>query len=664
MSRAQPITAYTAISYVWGDTSDAVKLQIAIDGRPARISPNLHSALVRLRDHSSSRFLWADALCIDQMPDAAGLAEKEQQVGNMDRTFSKAEHVMIDLGSTPAPEVLAVLDRFFSIPDERWEESRRIVATENFKSSFQYLAPFDLPGVQHDFWPAFAEFMQRPWFSRVWIIQEYALAAQSTFLIGTDTRPGPYLARGFLRALQYMLFLYHSDRRDPVDEKPNARLARVVWDVDQPYTAVLLIDEARRSRPQGLPLSTLLWRTKRFHATNPRDKVYAVFGLVDDAARVKDEIPIDYQSDDTHPLGAQVARYLVRTGNGAYLLYNCLGVRNEPPHPSWELVLTAPTRDGFAELYKPTGQLDHDVYQASGPTRFTCRWQDVAASASPTATTTKPMAASHLLLQVCIVDEITSLGPALPHISTMTHADLASNSSWFPQAWEWMCSVHASHSCPPQLHLQPQPQAAAPRGSMPPLLDFTLQCWQTAIADLIIPPEGEGRGYVRATKHAPSTARLCLEAIDNTARHASCVRRNVEHEFRSTMPLDGRFEAYVYTLSESFVYAFGRRLAVTRRRRFTCCVPREAEDGDVVCIVLGCPMPFVLRRVVTAAAAGGGGGGGGGGGAGAGGRAASTATATAGRVSYRIVGSCYVHGLMDGEALTADYWKEEEIEVR
>jgi hypothetical protein len=602
---------YTAISYVWGDPSDAAKAEIAIDGRQARISPNLHSALTRLRNHSTSRFLWADALCIDQTPDAAGLAEKEEQVGNMDRTFSKAEHVMIDLGSTPAPEVLAVLDRFFSVPQEVWDESRWIVSSQNFKSCFQYLAAFDLPGVQHDFWPSFADFMQRPWFSRVWIIQEYALAVQSTFLIGTDTRPGAYLLGGFLRALQYELFLYHSDRRDPVDEKPNARLARAIWDVDLSYTAILLIAEARQSRPQGLSLATLLKRTKDLLATNQCDKVYAVFGLVDDV-RVKAEIPIDYKSNDTHTLGAQVARYLVGTGNGAYLLYNCLGVRNEQPHPSWELLLTAPKRDGFAMLYHPTGKLENDVYHASGPTQFTSRWKAVV---GPTNTTT----GLALLLHVCIVDEITSASPALPDISTITHADLARNSDWFPQAWDWMCSVHASLPTPP-----------------PPLREFTLQCWKTAIGDLIIPPEGEGRGYVR-TKYAPA-APLCLEAIDNTARHASCVRRNAEHKFRSTMPLDRNFETYAYTISESFVYAFGRRLALTKKHQFTCCVPKEAEAGDFICIVLGCPTPFVLRRVV----AGGGGG----------------------EAYYRLVGSCYVHGLMDGEALTSEYWKEEEIEVR
>jgi len=51
--------AYDAISYVWGDRE--TKFDIYCDGRPFPITANLHWALVRIRDVSNLRIVWADA---------------------------------------------------------------------------------------------------------------------------------------------------------------------------------------------------------------------------------------------------------------------------------------------------------------------------------------------------------------------------------------------------------------------------------------------------------------------------------------------------------------------------------------------------------------------------------------------------------------------------
>lgn len=664
-SHAKPILSYTAISYVWGDDREEVKIDISCDGRRARIPPNLHSALIRLRDPQISKFLWADAICIDQNPNAEGLAEKEQQVRMMDRTFSRAECVIIDLGDIPATDVLEMLDRFFDIPDEKWEQGCHIAQSQNFKSGFQFFAPYDLPGVGNAFWQAFATFMQRPWFTRVWIIQEYTLATKATFLIGKDMRPGTFLPKSILRPLQYMVWLYHYDRLAPVQEEHHHKFASAVWDLDLPHTAALLIQEAKDSRPRGLPLSTLLWRTKRFKATNPRDKVYAIFGLVTNP-KIQERIPIDYKSKDIHPVGVQVARYLIDSDEGPYVLYNCRGIGNADGLDSWEMQLTEPNADNLAELYRPTGVLDHDVYSACGRTRFRHRW---ISGNNSTSISSSDSSRPSLLVGGCIVGRIASLSPALPYPNTIKHADVSAQSTWLIDAFEWMTSVYQQNQ--PHLH-QPNPSQSQSQPSSsssvpsPGLFQFTMQCWTSAICDLMIPPSEQGRGYVR-TSRVP-TARKSLEAVDNSARYGFHERRSTQDSFLSTMKLDDSFVAYANAVSESFRFAFGRRLGLLMigdgeggtAEMTTCTVPREAQESDVVCVVLGCPMPFVLRPVMSAAGEGGGGGSANGGqqqqqdqhklgGAG---------------VYYRIVGSCYVHGMMDGEALKAGFWREEEIEIR
>ncbi|KIX03667.1 uncharacterized protein Z518_07220 [Rhinocladiella mackenziei CBS 650.93] len=473
----------------------------------------------------------------------------------MDRTFSKAEEVIIDLGSDLASDVLEGLDHYHHIPDDIWDRARVIVQTKSFRACFQFP---ELPEVGDAFWPAYTKFMLRPWFSRVWIIQEYALAKKASFLIGSEIRPGSYLPRGIIRALQYMVWLYHSDCREPHEEKPNDEFAKCVWEFDRPHTSALLIQEAREFQPGGMPLNTLLWRTKRFDATDPRDKVYAVLGLVEDCA-VKDRISINYRTKSIHGIGMQVAQYLIESGKGPYVLYNCLGVRSDKM--SWALVLTDPNIDAFSDLYRPTGQLDNLAYLSCGRSQFQFKWGPSpvgknSKGAQPTiaervrrlAIMNYWMQPDHggggpaLIVRGCIIDRVDSRGPALPYTSMIKQDDVTGLSSWLPDSWDWMISVQQLQ------HL--------------PLEEFTMQCWQTAIADLIIPPEGEGRGYVRASKEEVTP--LCLRAIDNAARFVSAQRRNAVKEFRPTMPLDDNFERYNAILSESFRYSFGRRLGVTR----------------------------------------------------------------------------------------------------
>jgi hypothetical protein len=56
--------AYEAISYTWGSDS---KTQILLTSeRTIGLTDSLYSALKRLRLPSTSRCLWADALCINQ----------------------------------------------------------------------------------------------------------------------------------------------------------------------------------------------------------------------------------------------------------------------------------------------------------------------------------------------------------------------------------------------------------------------------------------------------------------------------------------------------------------------------------------------------------------------------------------------------------------------
>jgi hypothetical protein len=53
--------------------------------------------------------------------------------------------------------------------------------------------------------------------------------------------------------------------------------------------------------------------------------------------------------------------------------------------------------------------------------------------------------------------------------------------------------------------------------------------------------------------------------------------------------------------------------------------PQSVMEGDLICIVYGCSVPVVLRK-------------------------AFINDATEGKYYYELIGECYVHGMMDGEA--------------
>jgi hypothetical protein len=74
----------------------------------------------------------------------------------------------------------------------------------------------------------------------------------------------------------------------------------------------------------------------------------------------------------------------------------------------------------------------------------------------------------------------------------------------------------------------------------------------------------------------------------------------------------------------------GKRVGITSSERLTL-LPREAEVGDVVSIFQGVNVPFVLRKSGE---------------------------------HYRLVGSCYLHGMIDGQALEREEWQLHDIVIK
>ncbi|KAF2769619.1 HET-domain-containing protein, partial [Teratosphaeria nubilosa] len=85
--------SYEAISYCWG--SGEIRETIFLNDQAGfKLSMHLLNALYRLRRPLDTRYVWIDAICINQSDDA----ERSSQVDQMYQIFGQARHVIIWLG--------------------------------------------------------------------------------------------------------------------------------------------------------------------------------------------------------------------------------------------------------------------------------------------------------------------------------------------------------------------------------------------------------------------------------------------------------------------------------------------------------------------------------------------------------------------------------------
>lgn len=152
---------YDAISYAWGGEVFSHQLWIDVHGGSSTqlsITANLADALCHFRFRDMSRFLWADAICIDQRDDT----EKSTHITLMTDIYRVAANVLVWLGRGDKVE------RIFA----RIKKIGRLLQTSSFTVSRS--RDDSLMEMVH-------ELVSLPWFSRRWVIQDVVLNPNVTF---------------------------------------------------------------------------------------------------------------------------------------------------------------------------------------------------------------------------------------------------------------------------------------------------------------------------------------------------------------------------------------------------------------------------------------------------------------------------------------------------
>ena len=554
-----PATRYTAISFVYGDRKLSPVVSIRLDGDKLEIPQSLNSTLARLRSlGQNSQCFWASAICINQEETEIGLAEKSLQVRMMDDVYSKAEEVIVDLGDADedTEELLMVLDRYQLITESTWFQIDIKASQSSVAHSIELCTAMNLPGPTSRFWHSFRRFMCRPWFIRVWIVQEFALSQKARLMVGSQFRDKQFLRNAVSRAATHLEILYVQDRFHSAAREPNKTLGDAIWDVLPKSHAVHRICLAAEQADTSRNLCELLDATTTyFKATKECDRVYALLGMATDAT-IKSDVAVDY-NESLANFTLRKSQYILQRQAGKYVLYHSVGDR--AGYSSWTIDLQGPP-DGLPHLMNPDGRLKYGDFMAGGPMNFECHVSESRIGG--------------ITVRACLVDIVqTAMAQGIPHNSELTtHEALVSHSVWLMHAVKWMLDAAT---------IQPLP-----------LSKFTKLCWRAIVADLIMPSESEGRGYCRMRDWAESAR--CLDTVDTVFRAA--YRKWIgELPASYTMDLTSTQLNDIRIYGDSISHTTGRKLAMSHKLNGPCLVPSESRIGDRIVVVEGCQMPFIMR---------------------------------------------------------------------
>jgi len=243
---------YDAVSYTWG--TNVYGGSISIDGADLPIPLNLELALMRIRDYTFERRIWADAVCINM----ADLIERGHQIRKIRKIFQCADAVLVWLG----------------------EETRNHQGLFPFMNLVARTSDVDNPIFGHTYdtqWQALQVLLMHPYFTRMWIVQELAFAHHIKVFQGNDT----LYWKPFVKAIR-------ASRARFAQRKTKLSL-HVGSQVDKAISFVLNIDECSCLSKNGhtrlpvLSLEELVFRFSAAEASHPLDSIY---GLLDIAADV------------------------------------------------------------------------------------------------------------------------------------------------------------------------------------------------------------------------------------------------------------------------------------------------------------------------------------------------------------------------------------------
>lgn len=512
------IPTYEALSYVWGSLEDPIDIQVG--AHTLAVTNNLAEALPYLRYRDKPRVLWIDAICVNQQD----LKERSRQVRRMADLYRLADRVIVWLGpgSTDNSYGLKLLKGLSSKITVDWVNQTMESVSNGIDKHWADLIE-KLPYRDKEF-RAIYSLISCPWFERLWIWQEIWSAKSNAMMIcGSDTIPW----ESFRTALFCLCRkAYRIKRTSVISEQFSQRVIK---------TYTLADSEANND------FLEIMFATRHCKYTDPRDRVYAILGLLKSPREAIDIEP-DYEKSISQVYQDVTLRWI--DCHRSLNILGSSGLANRPSKmPTWVFNWTV-MEGPFPLMFGLASGLSAPEVQYRGAAIL-----GVTGNISAT------------VQHVDRIKECRTYGSIITEIQRLAPHDVLQGSyigsgSLLTAYCNTLCAKHFSNVYLPHRTVYPQFQQS---------LDFLSAILQPGIEQV---PD-----YSWGTK-----AEKFLDDVWRWGKERSFVKT---------------CEGYI------------------------ALAPPNAQPGDQVCLLLGCGSPMLLRPTSNS--------------------------------RYQVVGSCYVHGLMNGE---------------
>ena len=604
---------YEAISYRWYGLEETEP--IIIDGCKKHITKSVYDILASRSSLFLPRLLWIDALCIDQNNNA----EKSQQVVLMEKIYLNALFTTVILADpSSSPEHQEESGRL-SIParyDNIWPENKdttdhvqaarlafdllkelHVLKEKALRGSnmrtYRLFEELGLSTAKRRQWAAYSKLLQQPWFERVWVIQEIAFAPRVQVKYYGEVIDWELLIEGVKKLKQAKDFFLWLELQHSVP---------MLRDEHTGLSNILRMNKFRKHfRKEGL----LDLMTSRSSYSR---EYFGLSGVLANSVHFQASNPRDLifglmsmceapQKTDyavsVRDVYVNVAKELVQ-GDGVRLLLHIAGLGNRVQSDPSALTLPSWVPDWTSGPRYDRLQNAHD-WRRTGDFNA-----GGGAKFSPTITD-----ADSLRVSGICVDEIGDIGPACFDYSR--HAG-----EWIVDEMQLLATSY--HIC---LEMVKNSPATTDLYRHTKTHQSLLEAFRRTFF--------ANRHHVTWGISGESLLGMFPSWESNLDQFRDGTRESFHANKESTYTLLYSMETVTETIKAA---CGGRRLFVSRKGRLGLCPPRTMK-GDLIYVVPGVHAPILVRRTAAFGA-------------------------KANRKPVEFVGESYVHGLMDGEALSMD----------
>jgi hypothetical protein len=573
---------FKALSYSWGTGSQTHKISVA--GEILEITESLDIALRHVRQPNESVTLWADQISIDQSHDG----EKTEQVGRMGDIYRAATEVLVWLGTAAdgSDEIMSVFSEIGKLAED-WGMMNydTIEKVPLLMAIMLGQNPEDTKTKQYNkiaeraislFGPQTLEAMvawyERVWFTRVWVIQEFCLTRSAVFVCGSERATSEHvlMTKQIFNASIAKALLQQALASMATAPQAAIRVFSASRAALQDPTKVFNEIQQRCKQydagwGRGVTLFQLLktlYVDRTMQATEPCDTVYALLSIANDAEKLG--IKADYNiKNQANVIFAKAVKAIIANGD-LEILSLSQTPKKYPGLPSWVPDWTTHIRHSYAS-----------VSQDADPLFSASRKENV-----DVLTVTDDLI---LGLTGIRIDSITDVGLVW---KGNAGSDIVKVSSQLLSEVELMCVIASNRA---KHYLSTERKAEA--------------IWRIPVGDI---EQADASNIYRATSTFKDAYDICVMQIEST-------------KLGATVPglVTDSWEASQY---------YTRMDAMKHKRSFVTVsgyvgmAPAETEPGDLVVVLLGAAIPYVLRSSAN---------------------------------KWHLVGECYCDGVMDGEALNS-----------